>query len=104
MKLADWPSLMKPLSELENVIVRPKFDRYISLSKRLAFLGKLTKAAIHVPVTHIITACRDLKDDKFLELALSASAPLIISGDSDLLILHPFQGIAILSPAAYLLG
>jgi putative PIN family toxin of toxin-antitoxin system len=49
-----------------------------------------------------IRACRDPKDDKFLSLAVSGHADLILTGDADLLALHPFQGIAILSPADYL--
>jgi predicted nucleic acid-binding protein len=49
-----------------------------------------------------IEACRDSDDDKFLELAVEGEADLIISGDSDLLVLHPFEGIAILSPAGFL--
>lgn len=49
-----------------------------------------------------ITACRDPKDDKFLELAVSGRATHIISGDTDLLTLNPFRGIAILPPRAFL--
>jgi predicted nucleic acid-binding protein len=49
-----------------------------------------------------IRACRDPRDDKFLEVAVHGRADLILTGDSDLLALHPFQGIAILTPAAFL--
>ena len=49
-----------------------------------------------------IRACRDPKDDKFLEVAVHGSADVIVTGDSDLLDLHPFRGIAILTPADYL--
>ena len=59
---------------------------------------------MHVPITRTVTACRDPKDNKLLELALSASASLIISGDSDLLVMHPFDVISIVSPADYLRG
>lgn len=41
-------------------------------------------------------------DDKFLVLALSADAGVIVSGDDDLLALHPFRGIPILSPHEFL--
>ena len=51
-----------------------------------------------VEVTAAVSACRDPKDYKFLELALSGAATHIISGDGDLLALHPFRGITILSP------
>ncbi len=50
--------------------------------------------------------CRDPDDDKVLALAIAAQADLIVSGDNDLLVLQPFKGIPILSPAqaAALLG
>jgi predicted nucleic acid-binding protein len=49
-----------------------------------------------------ITVCRDLKDNKFLELAVSGNGTHVISGDTDLLALHPFQGIEILTPHRFL--
>jgi uncharacterized protein len=54
-----------------------------------------------VPSEHV-AACRDPKDDKYLELARAAGAAFIVSGDDDLLVLHPWRGVSILSPAAYL--
>jgi predicted nucleic acid-binding protein len=55
-------------------------------------------------ITERIVACRDPTDDKFLELAVSGNADLILSGDKDLLTLHPFRGIPIVTPAAFVLG
>ncbi|HEY3848734.1 MAG TPA: putative toxin-antitoxin system toxin component, PIN family, partial [Acetobacteraceae bacterium] len=49
-------------------------------------------------------ACRDPTDDKFLELAVSGKADLILSGDKDLLTLHPFRSIPIVAPATFVLG
>jgi len=46
-------------------------------------------------VTVRINACRDIKDNKFLELAVSGNASAIITGDNDLLTLNPFQKITI---------
>jgi putative PIN family toxin of toxin-antitoxin system len=46
-----------------------------------------------------VTACRDPKDDKFLEAALAGEADVVVTGDDDLLVLHPFEGIDILRPA-----
>jgi putative PIN family toxin of toxin-antitoxin system len=48
------------------------------------------------------TDCRDTKDNKFLELAVSANASCIITGDKDLLVLNPFRGIPILNAADFL--
>jgi predicted nucleic acid-binding protein len=51
---------------------------------------------------HTVRDCRDPKDDKLLELALSGRADLILTGDEDLLVLHPWRGVSILTPSAYL--
>ncbi len=49
-----------------------------------------------------VTDCRDAKDNQYLELALASGASIIIGGDADLLVPHPWRGVGILSPAAYL--
>ena len=49
-----------------------------------------------VPITERIAACRDPTDDKFLELAVSGRADLIVTGDADLLTLNPFRSIPII--------
>jgi predicted nucleic acid-binding protein len=54
------------------------------------------------PIIYSIQACRDPRDDKFLEVAVHGQSDLIVTGDGDLLALHPFRGIDILAPAAYL--
>ena len=90
------------LDELEAVMRRPRFDRYAAAEERINFLDDLIERAEPVEITHRITACRDPKDDKFLELAVSGNASHIISGDNDLLALHPFRGISILTPAVFL--
>jgi predicted nucleic acid-binding protein len=51
-----------------------------------------------VAITHTINECRDPRDDKFLELAVSGRADYLVSGDKDLLVLHPFRMIPILRP------
>ena len=90
------------LAELNDVLLRPRFERYLQESRRLEFLQHLEQEAELVTITHRITACRDPKDDKFLELAVSGNASHIITGDNDLLALHPFRNIPIITPAAFL--
>jgi uncharacterized protein len=65
----------------------------------LDWLHGLMEAAELVNITERITACRDPKDDKFLELAVNGRADVLITGDSDLLALNPFRGIPIITPA-----
>ena len=92
------------VAELDEVLRRSKFNKYVPEEKRLEFLAALVQAAAQVAVTEVITACRDAKDNKFLELAVSGGASHILSGDSDLLALHPFRGIAVVTPQAFLLS
>ena len=90
------------LAEFAATLPRKKFDRYLPLKKRLDFYVLVAQRAELVTVTHTIRACRDPKDDKFLELAVSGNASAIVTGDSDLLALHPFRSIAILTPQDFL--
>ena len=90
-------------NELADVFIRPKFDRYLVLEKRLQIIDELKGLMTFVPVSIVINACRDPKDDKFLELAIASRATCIVTGDKDLLVLHPFHEISIVTPADFLL-
>lgn len=90
------------LEELADALSRPKFDSYVSLDDRQQFIRVLNRIAERVTITAPVKACRDPRDDKFLEVALHGDADLIVTGDRDLLVLHPFRGLDILSPRQYL--
>jgi putative PIN family toxin of toxin-antitoxin system len=64
--------------------------------------AELLAVAELVTISERIVACRDPKDDKFLELAVCGRADVIVSGDHDLLALHPFRYIPIVTPAAFI--
>ena len=68
----------------------------------MRYLWSFLDAGNVIEVTQVVTDCRDANDNKFLELALSGNADFIITGDADLLSLHPWRGVAILSPSDYL--
>jgi putative PIN family toxin of toxin-antitoxin system len=89
-------------SEIQNVISRPKLQKYITLERRTQFLSELSQQVERVTINQQIRACRDPKDDKFLELAVCGEANYIITGDADLLELHPFQNISIIKAASFL--
>lgn len=90
------------LDELDQVLRRRGFDRYVLEDERMQFLAALVREAVLIEVTETVTECRDPKDNKFLELAVSGNATCIISGDDDLLALHPFRGIPIFTPRSFL--
>ena len=85
------------IEELANVLARPKFDRYVTSIERFEFLAALIAKSDQVTVTVSIAACRDPKDNKFLELLVSGNGDCLVTGDQDLLILHPYNAIPILT-------
>ena len=90
------------LEELGDVLARPRFDRYFSLLERVGFLRAFITEAELVTVNETIQVCRDPKDDRVLETAISGRAEFIVTGDNDLLALNPFRGVQILSPSQFL--
>jgi putative PIN family toxin of toxin-antitoxin system len=64
------------LTEFNEVFSRKRFDKYLLEEERVLFLAALVREAELVEITKVITACRDPKDDKFLELAVCGNASL----------------------------
>jgi len=96
----------KTLAELEQVLERGKFDRYRDLESRRAFVAMIRLhshlfAVDLADFSAVVPPCRDPKDDQFLALAMAAEAGAIVSSDHDLLVLNPWRGIRILSPAEF---
>lgn len=92
------------LLELAEVLGREKLNKYLLEEERMRFLIAFLKEAELVEIEERISACRDAKDDKFLELAVSGQADCIVTGDDDLLVLNPFRDILILKPKEFLSG
>jgi len=91
-------------AEFTEVFIRPKFDKYVPLEIRLEIIDDFISLAYIIKPTVEIVECRDPNDNKFLELACSANAKCIITGDQDLLVLNPFRGISIKTAAQFLEG
>lgn len=90
------------LTELDSRLRKPKFRRYVSETGIATFLDALADVAVLQEPQRRVSACRDADDNAFLALALDGQADCIISGDQDLLVLHPFETIPILSPRRFL--
>ena len=92
------------LEELAQVLARPRIRTKYGITdadiRALIDLVLLRGEAV-ARVTRV-AVCRDPKDDVFLEVALAGRADYLVSGDDDLLTLHPFRGIPIITPAAFL--
>lgn len=91
-------------SEFLNVLFRAKFDKYFTIEEREQIAERFHLSFRQVNVNVTISECRDEKDNIFLELAVSANASCVISGDSDLLILSPFRNIPIVNAADFLVS
>ena len=88
-------------AELESRLWRPKFDRYLSLERRRRVLQDLNAAAHWVQVPAALAAqrfSRDASDDAFIHAAMTAGSLRLISGDEDLLCLHPLGRLHIITP------
>lgn len=92
------------LAELSTVLMRSELDRYAAGDLRQAFVDGFRQHATLLAVTQVVTDCADPKDNKFLALAETADAELIVASDAHLTDLHPWRGIPILPPAAFLVG
>ncbi|MEO6050970.1 MAG: putative toxin-antitoxin system toxin component, PIN family [Pyrinomonadaceae bacterium] len=90
------------LLELADFLNREKFDKYLFHDERMRFMVAFLKVAQMVEVSETITICRDPKDNKLLELAISGNANFLVTGDQALLILNPFHGVEILTPREFL--
>ena len=88
------------LDEIEEVLNRSKFNgNKIDIN---SFMDSIKKIAIFVNPSEQINASRDIKDNKYLECAVAASANYIVSGDIHLLELKKHNEIIILKAKEYL--
>ncbi len=90
------------LAELTAVLNRPAWQRLIGPTRARELLTTLREAGLMVHPSDLVTVCRDPKDNALLECALAGRADVIVTGDEDLLVLHPFRGVAILRPRDFL--
>ncbi|MBA3946102.1 MAG: putative toxin-antitoxin system toxin component, PIN family [Herpetosiphonaceae bacterium] len=92
------------LAELVDVLGRPRIrNKYgIGPDDIAAVLTVIDlRGELVVPQRHIVV-CRDPKDNQVLEATVAGRADIIVSGDDDLLVLNPFEGIPIAIPSVFL--
>lgn len=58
-------------------------------------MGVVTPTSLASPI------CRDSDDDNILAAAVAGNCECIVTGDKDLLVLNPFQGIDIVNPSSF---
>lgn len=89
------------IQEIRDVLARPKFTKVVPVPVREGILATV-QTGIMVSVSTVVTDCCDVKDNHVLALALDGQAHLAVTGDTDLLVLHPWRGIPVVSPAVAL--
>ena len=107
LSAGDVCASVATLAELEKVLLRPKFDRYQRRDVRTEFAALLSRQVHLFDVSEAEEAnvqpmCRDPKDNKFLALSKVCDADALISSDADLLVMHPWENVRILTPAAFI--
>lgn len=90
------------MDEFAAVLNRVQSKGFVTQNEALALIHAYKELVEWVPILERVAECRDPKDDKFLELAVNGKAEYIITGDHDLLVLHPFRGTKILSPKDFI--
>lgn len=85
-------------SEFEEVLKRPKFDKFLSKERRINFINEILELSVFYEVHDKADICRDPKDNKFLDIAIASYAEFLITGDEDLLILERIEKTSIISP------
>lgn len=92
------------LEELRTVMSRKKFDRYLKPELRLDFVTSLSRQVRLFVVAEMEfgLGCRDAEDDKFLALVMAAEADALVSSDEDLLVMHPWRGVPVITAAEFL--
>ena len=87
------------LDELRDVLTRKFRQRAIDVRAALRLFEETF--TLVTPVPREAPACRDTDDDLVLATARAGECAAIVTGDQDLLILDPFQGIRVLAPSAF---
>lgn len=88
------------VDEYEEIILRLQ-QKYPTITTKIPLHDILTKFEI-IRVNSDIHVSRDPDDDKFISCAVDGKCLYIVSGDNDLLTIGNYEGIEILTVAAFL--
>jgi len=92
------------LAELERVLSQPRLRRGYGLTAaRIEELmnGLRRFAVVTRGEVEVTGVARDPDDDKLLACAVEGEADYVVTGDDDLLALGSYQGVAIITAAAF---
>lgn len=84
--------------EIIKVLEYPRLKKYVSLAGFFELMNLFGGKIHFIKPDCVITDCRDSKDNYLLELAVTANADYLITGDDDLLTLDPYRNLRIVNP------
>ena len=90
------------VEEVRRVLTKPYLRSYVN-DEVLNKLYAAFSLSERVTIAKTLSACRDPMDDKFLELAVSGCADVLISGDKDLLSMGVYENTRIMTPTQFLI-
>lgn len=89
------------IAEIDEVLHRKQHAQHVARTGLTAkqLVAHYRRFAQLIPARKFtVQICRDADDDAVLACALGAQARLIVTGDKDLRVLHPWRDIHILTP------
>ncbi|HNW30070.1 MAG TPA: putative toxin-antitoxin system toxin component, PIN family [Spirochaetota bacterium] len=82
--------------EIIKVLEYPRIKKYITLNEFFELINLFGGKIHFIKPDCVIKDCRDSRDNFLLELAVTAHADYLVTGDADLLELNPYQGLKII--------
>jgi hypothetical protein len=89
------------VTTLHRQKLQPRIQQRQQTAEGLAAIAKTLSERVEIAKISV-NQLRDPKDEKILATAKAAAAAYLITGDQDLLVLHSFEGIEILTPTQFL--
>ncbi|MBI3179187.1 MAG: putative toxin-antitoxin system toxin component, PIN family [Deltaproteobacteria bacterium] len=90
------------VDEMGRVLTRPKLATVVDAGEAKRVRRLVLRRASIVTATSNVSICGDPKDNVILAAAIAGRAAAVVTGDNDLLVLHPYEGIDIIKPADFL--
>ena len=89
------------ITTLRRKKFQPRLQQRQQTAEGLSTIARSLSECIEIAQISI-NQLREPKDEKILATAKAATAAYLITGDQDLLVLHPFEAISILTPTQFL--
>jgi uncharacterized protein len=107
LDLCELCTCTETIAELATVLARKRFEKSVPEEARSEFVELIRQKAklfmvADSDLANVSPPCRDVSDNIFLALSRVAGADVVVSSDHDLLVMHPWRGTAILTPAQFL--